>query len=128
MTWLSGTLNPRDAKLRLARELAVRFCGEAEAERAVAGWHAVVRGEGDTSALPLNDIQAPAEGLRIQAMLVAAGLAGSNSEANRKLKERAVRIDAEVVEDAQRVFAPGFEGVLQIGKRNFARVRLVEAA
>ncbi|TXK60803.1 tyrosine--tRNA ligase [Alkalisalibacterium limincola] len=124
----SGVLNPRDAKLRLARELAVRFCGEAEAERAVAGWHAVVRGEGDTSALPLSDIQAPAEGLRIQALLVAAGLAGSNSEANRKLKERAVRIDAEVVEDAQRVFAPGFEGVLQIGKRNFARVRLVEAA
>lgn len=124
----SGVLNPRDAKLRLARELAVRFCGEVEAERAVAGWHAVVRGEGDTSALPLSDIQAPAEGLRIQALLVAAGLAGSNSEANRKLKERAVRIDAEVVEDAQRVFAPGFEGVLQIGKRNFARVRLVEAA
>ena len=123
----SGALNPRDAKLALARELAVRFSGEAEAGKAIAGWHAVVRGEGDTSALPLSEIPAPAEGLRIQALLVAAGLAGSNSEANRKLKERAVRIDAEVVEDAQRVFAPGFEGVLQIGKRNFARVRLVEA-
>jgi tyrosyl-tRNA synthetase len=30
-----------------------------------------------------------------------------------------------VVEDAQLSFAPGFEGVLQVGKRNFARVRLV---
>ena len=59
------------------------------------------------------------------ALLVAAGLAPSNSEANRKLKERAVRIDGEVLEDAQRVFAPGFEGVLAIGKRNFARVRLL---
>ena len=66
----------------------------------------------------------PAEGLRIAALLTAAGLAPSNSEANRKLKERAVRIDGEVVEDAQRVFVPGFEGVLAIGKRNFARVRL----
>ena len=36
-----------------------------------------------------------------------------------------MRIDGEVVEDPQRVFAPGFEGVLQVGKRNFARVRLV---
>ena len=54
-----------------------------------------------------------------------AGLVGSNSEANRKLKENAVRIDAEVVVDAQRVFQPGFEGVLQVGKRNFSRVRLV---
>ena len=80
---------------------------------------------GDTAQLPLQDVAVPAEGLRIAALLVAAGLAPSNSEANRKLKERAVRIDGEVFEDAQRVFAPGFEGVLAIGKRNFARVRLL---
>jgi tyrosyl-tRNA synthetase len=120
----SGALNPRDAKLRLARELATRFHDAAAAEQAIAGWHAVVRGEGDTSLLPLSEIAAPAEGLRLPALLTAAGLTASNSEANRKLKERAVRIDAEVVEDAQRVFAAGFEGVLQVGKRNFARVRL----
>ena len=69
----------------------------------------------------------PAEGLRIGALLTAAGLTPSNSEANRKLKERAVRIDGAVVEDPQRVFAPGFEGVLAVGKRTFARVRLLTA-
>jgi tyrosyl-tRNA synthetase len=121
----SGALNPRDAKLRLARELATRFHDSAAAELAVAGWHAVVRGEGDTSLLPQTDIAVSAEGLRLPALLTAAGLSASNSEANRKLKERAVRIDAEVVEDAQRVFHAGFEGVLQVGKRNFARIRLV---
>jgi tyrosyl-tRNA synthetase len=121
----SGALNPRDAKLRLARELATRFHDAAAADLAIAGWHAVVRGEGDTSLLPLSNILVPAEGLRLGALLTAAGLTASNSEAGRKLKERAVRIDAEVVEDAQRVFEPGFEGVLQVGKRNFARVRLV---
>ena len=121
----SGQLNPRDAKLRLARELAARFHDAAAAEQAIAGWHAVVRGEGDTSLLPQAEIAVPAEGLRIAALLVAAGLATSNSEASRKLKERAVKIDAEVFEDPQRLFAPGFEGVLQVGKRNFARVRLV---
>jgi tyrosyl-tRNA synthetase len=122
----SGVLNPRDAKLRLARELAARFHGAAAAEQAIAGWHAVVRGEGDTSLLPLTEIAVPAEGLRLPALLTAAGLTPSNAEANRKLKERAVRIDAEVVEDAQRMFTPGFEGVLQIGKRNFARVLLTQ--
>ena len=45
-------------------------------------------------------------------------------EAMRKLKERAVRVDGAVVEDPQTHFNPGFEGVLQVGKRNFARVRL----
>jgi len=123
----SGALNPRDAKLRLARELAARFHSAAEAEKAIAGWHAVVRGEGDTSSLPLHDIVVSAAGLRLPALLTAAGLTSSNSEANRKLKERAVRIDAQVVDDPQRVFAAGFEGVLQVGKRNFARVRLVGA-
>jgi tyrosyl-tRNA synthetase len=123
----SGVLNPRDAKLKLARELATRFHDAAAAEQAIAGWHAVVRGEGDTSLLPLNEIAVPAEGLRLPALLTAAGLTPSNAEANRKLKERAVRIDAEVVDDAQRVFTPGFEGVLQIGKRNFARVLLTQA-
>jgi tyrosyl-tRNA synthetase len=121
----NGVLNPRDAKLRLARELAARFHDTAAAEQAIAGWYAVVRGEGDTSLLPLSEVAVPVEGLRLPALLTIAGLTASNSEANRKLKERAVRIDATVVEDAQRVFNAGFEGVLQVGKRSFARVRLV---
>jgi tyrosyl-tRNA synthetase len=121
----SGHLNPRDAKLRLARELAARFHDPASAELAIAGWQAAVRGEGDTTLIPLTEVAVPAEGMRIAALLTAAGLSASNSEANRKLKERAVRIDGELVEDAQKQFAPGFEGLLQIGKRNFARVRLV---
>ena len=120
-------LNPRDVKLRLARELAARFHDAAQAEQAVAGWHAAVRGEGDLSALPLQEVAVPAEGLRIAALLVAAGLMPSNSEAGRKLRERAVRIDGEVFEDAARLFAPGFEGVLAVGKRNFARVRLTQS-
>jgi tyrosyl-tRNA synthetase len=123
----SGGLNPRDVKLRLARELAARFHDAAAAEQAIAGWHAVVRGEGDTSLLPLQDVAVPAEGLRIGALLTAAGITPSNSEAGRKLKERAVKVDGAVVEDPNLVFQPGFEGVLQVGKRNFARVRLVQA-
>jgi tyrosyl-tRNA synthetase len=123
----TGALNPRDVKLRLARELAARFHGADAADVAVAGWNAAVRGEGDIASLPLADVIVPVEGLRIAALLTAAGLTPSNSEANRKLKERSVRIDGEVIEDAQRVFAPGFTGVLAIGKRNFARVRLVSA-
>ena len=122
-----GQLNPRDLKLRLARELAARFHDAAAAEVAIAGWNAAVRGDGDTAALPLSEVPVPAEGLRISQLLTAAGLTPSNSEASRKLKERAVRIDGEVLEDAQRVFTVGFEGVLAVGKRNFARVRLVAA-
>jgi tyrosyl-tRNA synthetase len=122
----SGQLNPRDVKLRLARELAARFHDAAAAETAIAGWQAAVSGEGDMTLLALQDVRIPAEGIRIAALLTAAGITPSNSEANRKLKERAVKVDGEVIEDPQTTFAPGFEGVLQVGKRNFARVRLIE--
>ncbi|ATS22750.1 tyrosine--tRNA ligase [Xanthomonas phaseoli pv. phaseoli] len=123
----AGELHPREVKLRLARELATRFHDAATAEQAIAGWHAVVTGQGDTSLLPLQEVVVPAEGLRIASLLTAAGLTPSNSEATRKLKERAVKIDGEVVEDPGRVFTHGFEGVIQVGKRNFARVLLVTA-
>ncbi|PKM16530.1 MAG: tyrosine--tRNA ligase [Gammaproteobacteria bacterium HGW-Gammaproteobacteria-2] len=122
----SGTVHPRDIKLRLARELATRFHDATEAEQAIAGWQAVVQGaaEGQLDLLPLHELTVPAEGLRVGALLSLAGLASSNSEATRKLRERAVRVDGELIEDPQRVFNAGFEGLLQIGKRNFARVRL----
>ncbi|MEQ7420587.1 tyrosine--tRNA ligase [Xanthomonas campestris pv. campestris] len=121
----AGNLHPRDVKLRLARELATRFHDAATAEQAIAGWHAVVTGQGDTSVLALQQVSVPAAGLRIASLLTAAGLTPSNSEATRKLKERAVKIDGEVVDDLARQFGPGFEGVIQVGKRNFARVALV---
>lgn len=121
----AGHLNPRDLKLRLARELCARFHDPAAAEHAVAGWNAAVRGEGDTAQLPVNELRVPAEGLRLGALLTAAGLTSSNSEAGRKLKERAVRIDGEVIEDPQQVFQPGFQGVLAVGKRSFSRVLLL---
>jgi len=123
----AGTLNPREVKLRLARELTTRFHDAAAAEQAIAGWNAAVTGQGDVTLLPLQEVAIPADGLRIGALLTAAGLTPSNSEASRKLKERAVKVDGEVVEDAQQVFVPGFEGLLQVGKRTFARVLLVAA-
>ena len=49
-----GRCNPRDVKLRLARELAARFHGEAAADNAVAGWNAAVRGEGDTAIVAVD--------------------------------------------------------------------------
>jgi len=123
----AGGLNPREVKLRLARELTTRFHDAAAAEQAIAGWNAAVTGQGDVTLLPLQEVSIPAEGLRIGALLTAAGLTPSNSEASRKLKERAVKVDGEVVDDAQQVFVPGFEGLLQVGKRTFARVLLVAA-
>ena len=75
--------------------------------------------------MPLTDIRVPVDGIRIGALLKAAGLAPSTSEAMRKLGERAVRVDGEVIEARDLLLVAGAEHLLQLGKRGFARVRLI---
>jgi tyrosyl-tRNA synthetase len=120
-----GHKNPRDIKMELASELTRRFHGDAAAAGAVRHWHEVVQGGGVPQDLPLVEIAVPADGIRIGALLKAAGLAPSSSEATRKLSERAVRVDGEVVEARDFLLVAGAEHLLQLGKRGFARVRLI---
>ena len=121
----AGQVNPRDYKMELASELTARFHGAAAGEGAIRHWNEIVQGGGVPTDLVVQDIAVPTEGLRIGALLKSAGLAPSNSEASRKVNERAVRVDGEVVEDAGRVFNAGGEHLLQLGKRGYARVRLI---
>ncbi|MBZ0224217.1 MAG: tyrosine--tRNA ligase [Dokdonella sp.] len=122
---VAGQLHPRDAKLALARELAARFHGAAAADHAIAQWTALVREQRVDVDLPLLEIAVPAEGIRLAPLFVAARLAASNSEVLRKINERAVRVDGEIVEDRERILACGAQLLLQVGKRAFARVQLV---
>ena len=119
--------NPRDFKMELAAELTARFHDKAAAQGAIAHWNEVVQGGGVPQDLKTIDITAPSEGIRIGALLKAAGLAPSTSEALRKLGERAVRVDGAVVENREAAFMIGGEHLLQLGKRGYARVRLVAA-
>ena len=111
--------------LELASELTARFHGRPAAEGAVRHWHEVVQGGGVPQDLAVAEIGVPAEGIRIGALLKAAGLAPSTSEAMRKLTERAVRVDGDVVEARDLLLKPGGEHLLQLGKRGYARVRLI---
>ena len=61
-------------------------------------------------------------GLGLASLLKEAGLVGSTSEAFRMVKQGAVRIDGERVEDTGLAVASGSTHVFQVGKRRFARV------
>ncbi len=119
-----------EIKMRLAKELAARFDGSSAADRAESAWRAIdaARRTGasiDSSLLDLLELTVPAQGLRIAALLTAVGLTPSNSEANRKVKERAVRVDGQIIEDPSTVFIAGFDGVLALGKQKPLRVKLI---
>jgi tyrosyl-tRNA synthetase len=119
--------NPRDFKVDLARELVDRFHGAGAGAAAIAHWNEVVRGGAVPDDIPLKEIAVGSEGIRIGALLREAGLAASGAEAGRKLAERAVRIDGVVTEDRELQLRAGAEHLLQLGKRGFARVKLVPA-
>ncbi|HZV24421.1 MAG TPA: tyrosine--tRNA ligase, partial [Luteimonas sp.] len=101
------------------------------ARRAVLAWQTINAARNAGAAVNRDlfeptEIPVSVEGLRVAALFCAAGLTASNSEANRKLRERALRVDNQVVEDQLLTFTAGFDGLLALGKR-VVRVRLVSA-
>ena len=119
--------NPRDFKVQLAKELVDRFHGAGAGDAAINHWNEVVKGGAVPTDLVTQDIAVTEEGIRLGALLRAAGLAPSGAEANRKIVERAVRIDGVIVEDREMSFRVGQSLLLQLGKRGFAKVNLVKA-
>ncbi len=116
--------NPRDVKFELGVEIVDRFHGAGAGTRArdefVARFQQGVLPE-DVAEVTLA---AGAAGLGLAHVLKGAQLVPSTSEAMRQIKQGAVRVDGERVEDAALVFAAGSTHVFQVGKRRLARVTL----
>jgi tyrosyl-tRNA synthetase len=116
--------NPRDVKFELAIEIVDRFHGAGAGARARDAFIARFQ-QGDLPEdMDEKRLAAGAEGLGIAAALTACGLTASNSDAFRMIKQGAVKIDGEKVTDRSLILNSGFDGVLQVGKRRFARLTL----
>lgn len=127
-TAISQGRNPRDVKFELAQEIVSRFHGIDAANQAQADFIARFTQKSLPTDLPLQTLYtSEPDGQSLVAALKAAGLVASNSEANRKLAEGAVRIDGEKVADRALRLAVGTECILQLGPRRFARIRVDRA-
>jgi len=116
--------NPRDVKFELAGEIVARFHDAGAAEAAQAEFIARFR----QGAMP-DDIEertvASKDGrLGLAHLLKEAGLVSSTSEAFRMIKQGAVKVDGERVEDKSTELPAGSTHVYQVGKRRFAKVVL----
>jgi tyrosyl-tRNA synthetase len=117
--------NPRDVKFELAEEIVARFHDRAAATAARETFIARFSQKTLPTDLPLQFLSsADAGGVRLAAALKEAGLATSNSEANRKIQEGAVKVDGNKTTDREMRLTPGAEYVLQLGPRKFARVQV----
>lgn len=113
-----GTLHPRDAKMRLAREIAAIFLGEAEADAAQANF---VRTFQQRETPVEMEEYAFKPGQSVLDVLMDAGLAESKSKARALIDQKGVRLDGKTLERGDVPFPHA--GVLQVGKRRFVRVR-----
>jgi tyrosyl-tRNA synthetase len=106
----AGKIHPMDVKKRLARTITAGFHGEEAAGHADENWARMFQQKETAEDLeevhiPYADLVGPASApgalqIRIPKLLVQMGLAASGAEASRKLAEKAVKIDGEVVTNA----------------------------
>jgi tyrosyl-tRNA synthetase len=116
--------NPRNFKVSLGQEIVARFHGQQAAIQALENFEARFQ----RGALPddIDDIRLTAEagGIAIANLLKQAGLVESTSEALRMIKQGAVKVDGERLEDSKAMITAPSQHVYQVGKRKFARIEV----
>lgn len=117
--------NPRDAKFELGLEIVARFHSDKDAKAARDAF--VARFQQGAMPDEIREVTLPTEdgSIGIGHLLKGAELVSSTSDAFRMLKQGAVRIDGERVEDKALKLSAGSSAVYQVGKRKFARVTLI---
>jgi tyrosyl-tRNA synthetase len=116
-----GTVNPRDVKMRLARDIVRRFHGEEAAREAEAEFVRVFQQRELPSEIPTYSPPQWAP-LPIIDLLKDAGLASSASAARRLVSQGGVRIDDVKVEDIGFTVQPKEGMIVRVGRRNFRRI------
>ena len=116
--------NPRDAKFELAMELVERFHNNKAAKAAKDEF--VSRFQKGAMPDTIEEVSVSSQGgsLGIAHLLKEAGLVSSTSEAFRMIKQGAVKIDGERIEDKSLQISAGSTSVYQVGKRRFSRISL----
>jgi tyrosyl-tRNA synthetase len=113
-----GSTHPRDAKMTLAQEIVEIFYGEEQAAEAKQAFVSVFQKGNLPDEMPEFSLKG---GESVLDVLSDSGLVPSRGEGRRMVKQNGVRLDGNTLSDPMAEF-PG-EGVLQVGKRRFLRVK-----
>lgn len=113
--------NPKDAKLLLGQQVVRQYKGQEAAAKALESWQKV-HSEGqipeDLPVFELSEEQA------IFRLLAETQLVASNGEGKRMVQEGGVRLDGDVIKDANQLIklGKGQTAVLQVGRRKFVKL------
>ena len=120
--------NPRDVKFELAREIVARFHSSAAAEDAHRDWARRMQAGAVPTDLEERTIEIEADSARLAGILKDLGFVSSSSEATRKIEEGAVRVNQEKISSRGHELPAGNTYIVSVGKRFFAKIKLVKSA
>jgi tyrosyl-tRNA synthetase len=127
----AGKVHPMEVKKRLARTITAGFHGEEAAQSADENWAKMFQQKETAEdleevAVAYADVASSEPNqIRLPKLLVHLGLAASNAEANRKIAEKAVKLDGEL-SAAAIISVPALPArlVVRLGKR--AKIAVIE--
>lgn len=111
-----GKMNPKAAKVRLAREMVTRFYSEKEADIAEEEFGGV------PSEIEETVLKKSAKSLGLLNLMTEAKLTASNGEARRLIQQGGVRLNEKKVTDPALEIKASGTYLLQVGKRKFRRL------
>lgn len=115
----SGSINPRDIKMKLAHMITEEYHGKDGADKAQEEFINVVSNKGIPEDIESVKIEADKN---ILELLVELNFVQSKGEAKRLIQGGGVKIDGDKVSDMAYVVTPNMNKVLQAGKRKFAKL------
>jgi tyrosyl-tRNA synthetase len=116
----SGALHPRDAKMRLAREIVEIYHGPQAAAAAEERFRQVFQQAELPDDIPVIALSGPR---RLVDLMTENGLAKSKSDARRLIEQGGVRLAGRAASDPNWIVPLEDDPVLQVGKRKFVRLK-----
>ena len=113
--------NPRDRKVKLAKEIVKIYHSEAKAKKAEHEFDKVFRKKGLPS--DILEVKISSEKLNILDLLIKAKLSSSKSTARRLVEQGGVKVDSKVINDWQENISIKKGLIISAGKRNFIKIK-----
>ncbi|MCP4903052.1 MAG: tyrosine--tRNA ligase [bacterium] len=122
----TGRRHPMDVKKELATNIVTEFHSADAAEAARQEFEQVFSAKNLPQDIPELEVAADMNNALLSKIVAEVGLAASNSEARRLMKQGAVKVDGEQVREAKATLTLSEDQpiLVQVGKRRIARVRL----
>lgn len=118
----NGQMNPKNAKILLAKELITRFYNEDEANKAAEEFEALFKKKEIPVDLEEKVVTIEEDKIWLPKLITLVGFSASNGEATRLIKQGGVSVDDVKITESNYELNKGFTGILKVGKRQICKV------